>query len=262
MPEYEISYTNKATINIGNFENLQPLYSVKKKIETPVPLSDDVLEEHYIKLQKLIDKLLENNIRSIKTAPKRDVLPPHIRVEEKEGKQYIHVTDIINPQPFCGNQLYGERGTRLHRILQKLIELGNYEFNITDTEEKTYEGIGGIRKFDFKWILDLGLDFRSSETEVWNEELLTVGRYDADGFYKGELCMFDLKSGKPGLKQTKDAFMQMACYIKSTGRDYQNMVIIPIHPEANKQLIMTNEIDKYYDMFKEKRSAFRDKYGL
>ena len=261
---YELVYSNSAKINMGDFEQLAPFYSTKILIESDMEI--DVRAE-YEALRNDVDTLLRLNIDNIKNAKKaKDV--GNFRFYEKDGKKFVSVTSILNPEPKTPEQEaflkpYGDRGTSLHRQFQHLIENGKLSA-FTEEEKNACASVGGFLGYEFWFKEDKRFDFSIAEVSVYNEKELYAGRYDSHGFFDNKTAMFDLKSGsldKAGIDKAK---MQLAAYNDCLDEPKEVLVIIPIGPKAKKEPIVVEgeEIKKYFGMFMAKRNEFKQRYNV
>lgn len=262
---YELVYSNSAKVNMGDYEQLSPFYSSKVVIEengTPV----DVRSE-YEKLRGEVDELLKLNVEAIKNARRAKEIG-NFRFYEKDGKQYVSVTSILNPEPKTAEQIaflkpYADRGTALHRQFQHLIERGKLD-NFTDEEKSACASVGGFLGYEFWFKDDKRFNFSIAEVTVYNDAELYAGRYDANGFFENKSAMFDLKSGSLDKSGVEKAKMQLAAYNACLVEPMDVLVIIPVGPKSKKEPIVMEkaEISKYFSMFMSKRQEFRKKYNV
>lgn len=264
---YEINYGNKATVNMGDYENLSPMYNIKKIITIDDGIEID-LKEEFEDMREIVDLELRKNVENIKNAKKaKDV--GNFRFYERNGLKYVSVTSILNPEPKTPEEQarlkpYGDRGTALHRQFAHLIENGALT-SFTTEEKEACSSVGGFAGYEFWFKDDPRFDFRTSEVEVFNDEFLYAGRFDAFGFYNTKNAIFDLKSGsldKAG--GVEKALMQLSAYNSCFGEKNAILVVIPIGPKAKKEPIVVEgeHIDKYWGMFKAKREEFKKRYGV
>ena len=262
--KYELTYSNSAKVNMGDYEQISPMYSEKLIID-----SDGIeinISEEFGKMRDLVDTQLRSNIENIKNAKKAKEIGS-FRFYERNGLKYVSVTSVLNPEPKTLEEEarlkpYGDRGTALHRIFAHLIETTELS-SPTLKEKELCSTVGGFGGYEFWFDGDKRFDFRLSEIEVFDDELLVGGRYDADGFFMKRPALFDLKSGsldKTGLDKAK---MQLAEYNACLEIPKEVLVILPLGPKAKKEPIVIEgeEIKVYRDLFLLKRKAFKDKYG-
>jgi len=254
---YELNYGNKATINTGNYENLSPMFNIKVVLEGVEKINE---VEEFERIKKIVDGQLYNSIEQVRQDQLLKSLK-HIRITEKDGVKYPHVTSIIRPDPLEGIpnlELYGLRGDILHEVFQTIVKDGGY---VSPFDDERLAPIGGLKDFDLEWIVDnRDFEFGNSEVEIFNTQDIYTGRYDADGLYQSKKAMFDLKSGNLTKKTIDDAFMQIAAY--SQGLDIEVMVIIPCNPKIKKEPIVSKDIGMYYAKFKQKRIEFKERFGI
>ncbi len=266
MKTYELNYGNKATVNLGDYENLSPMYNEKLIITVEDGIEINIAEE-LEKMRAIVDEQLRLNVLNIRNAKKaKDI--GNFRFYTKDGKQYISVTSVLNPEPKTPEdearlKPYGDRGTALHRIFAHLIENGELT-SPTAEEKELCSSVGGFLGYEFWFKKDERFDFRGAEREIFNDELQFAGRYDADGYFYGQPALFDLKSGSLDKSGIDKAFLQLSAYNASLETPKEVLVIIPVGPKSKKEPIITEgeKIKVYWDLFKIKRQAFRDKYGV
>lgn len=255
MKTYELNYGNKATVNVGNYENLNPMFNIKVVIEA----EKINITEEFNRIKLIVDDQLKQSIEDIRLR-KRLADIKHLRFKEVNGVLYPHVTDIISPDPLeiPNIELYGERGDIFHEMFAK----DNWKPIYTDAEEAKFQLIGGIRNFDFSWVKDdIKFEFDQSEVEVINHEKRYVGKYDKDGLYDSVPAVFDLKSGNMTKQAQERTFIQLAAYAVCVP-NIERLVIIPCNPKNEKKPLFTDDIDKYYAMFLQKRAIFFDRFGV
>lgn len=254
---YEITYSNKATINTGNYENLNPMYATKKIIETEG--SVDIIQE-FAEMKKIVDGELYKSIQEIQSKDKQKTLE-HLRIKVIDGISYPSVTTIITPdKPDIPNlELYGLRGNMWDGVFKKMVEEGKYEPFFTVEELKQIEPIGGMAGHSLEWVMkDDRFDFRQAQVEVINKKDIYCGTYDADGFYE-LLAIFDCKSGKINKQMIEKAFMQMSAYCMAKEEIPQRMVIVPTQ---DTKPIISDDVEGYYKKFMVKRVEFKERFGI
>lgn len=96
---------------------------------------------------------------------------------------------------------------------------------------------------------------------IINEKDRYGGTFDLIAEYEGTLTMCDVKRTPEKVKN----FTQIAAYIKASGKDIKQMMIIPLSDKTeqgfSKPLIST-DVDKYYELFLARRRDFRKVYGI
>jgi len=262
---YELVYSNSEKVNLGDYSQRNPFYSIKKLV--PV-LSLEELSNELKDLRTLIDNELRLNVQEIKTGLRAKTMT-NFRFYEKDGKKYVSVTSILDPEPKTPEQQaflkpYGIRGSALHRVFGDYVTSGKLIYEFLKEEVDGCSSVGGFEGFKFWFQGDERFDFRRSEIEVYNEKELYAGRFDADGYFDEHPALFDLKSGDLGKSGVDKAFCQLAGYNACLEEPAEALVIIPINPKyKNEPIIKTgDEITKYFNMFMAKRKAFKEKYGF
>jgi len=257
---YELNYGNKATINTGNYENESPMFNVKKIITLDDGLEIDIASE-FKEMRFLVDNQLHKAIDETKNRGKAKALEG-FRIKEIEGVQYPSVTTIITPEmPEIPNlELYGLRGNMWDRVFTRMVEEGKYEEDFTKEELDQLVIIGGMKGHSLEWVVkNEDFDFRTAQVNIVNKKDIYCGRYDADGFYKGDVATFDCKSGTLNKSMIDKSFMQLAAYAKAREEQSRYLVIIPTQKQ---EPIVSEEVDKYYAKFMKLRAEFKDKYGI
>lgn len=260
MITYELNYGNKATINTGDYCNESPMFNEKLIITVNDGIEIDLAKE-FEKMKVLVDTQLHKAVAEIRNRGKQKTLDG-LRIKEIDGVKYPSVTTVLSPTPpeIPNLELYGLRGNMWDRVFQRIVEEARYSTDWTEAELKQIEVIGGMKGHSLQWIFDnlKDIDFRAGHTEVINTKDIYYGTYDADGFYKGELALFDCKSGKISKPMIDKSFMQIAAYCKAKEELPKYMVIIPTQ---QAEPIVSEEIDKYYQQFLQLRQNFRNTYG-
>ena len=261
---YELNYGNKATINTGNYENLSPMFNIKTIVETNGEAID--IKAEFETMKKLVEEQLNQAIQEVKDKEKLKLLT-NVRFYERDGKKYPSVTSIISmgeKLDIPNIDLYSLRGELLHKIPSQYIKEGVLYTKIEEDLKKKLLPIGGIDEH-LKYLSYITEDermvFKNSEVEVFNDEHLYAGRYDADGTFDKEISFVDFKSGELNKNRTEEAFMQLAAYAKCHN-DVKTIVIYPINHKSKKEPIVTNDIDKYFSLFLVKREEFKKKFGI
>lgn len=262
---FECMYSNSMKINMGDYEQLNPFFAGKIVIEADGIEVD--MKEEFENLRELVDLQLKNSVDNIKNSKKaKDI--GNFRFYERNGLRYVSVTSVLNPEPKTPEEQarlkpYGDRGTALHRIFSHLITNGEL-VKPTKEEEAACKSVGGFSGYDFWFKDDERFDFRLSEVECFNDELLYAGRFDANGFFDGKPCIFDLKSGSLDKTGIDKAFMQLAAYNACFGEKNGILVVIPIGTKAKKEPIVAEgeQVTAYFNKFMAKREAFKKQYGV
>lgn len=264
----EQTYSNKATINTGNYENLSPMYALKQIIEIE---DGDIVEKgfeqkEFAEMKRIVDTELQKSISEVKDKEKIEALK-NIRFYEKDGKKYPSVTSIISmgEKPDVPNiELYGLRGELLHKMMSMYIKDGTLYTKVDEETKSKLTIIGGIDEH-IKCLTYVVEDeravFDKSEQEVFNDEHLFAGRYDANGNFDKQPSVFDFKTGTPNKERQEEALVQLSAYAKCL-RGIKCLVVYPINPKSKQEPIVTNDIDKYFSLFLQKRKAFKDKFGV
>jgi hypothetical protein len=264
---YEINYGNKATLNTGNYENLNPMFNIKVIIDGVEYVPEEVevnLQREFERIKGIVDDQLQQKINEVKQGELIKALK-HIRFYEKDGIKYPSVTSVLSPDPIEGVpnlELYGLRGDIMHRWFAEIVTTGKSDYFISDAEKDKLVIIGGMEGFDISWVVDdKQFEFDRSEVEVFNYKDIYAGRYDADGLLGGKTALFDVKSGDLSKAGIEKAFIQMSAYAHCVP-DIKQLVVLPCNPKAKKVPVVSTDIDKFYAMFMQKRAEFKERFGI
>jgi hypothetical protein len=262
MKRAEITYSKNATVNVGQYENISPMFCQKVIIEA----EDIDSEKEFLEIKTTIDKLINDEIAKIRGEKLLKEMA-HIRFSEIDGKKVPHVSSIISPDKLGipNIELFALRGTLKHKELELYIKsAGKERFTISESDKQKLITIGGIEGFDIEWIKNderIVFDKDKVEQEVYNEEHLYCGRYDYAGNFVKENALFDLKSGSMDKVCQEKAFIQLSAYARCL-KDIKCLVILPCNPKSKKEPIVTNDIPRYFDLFLQKRQEFKQRFGI
>lgn len=256
----KLTFSNKKTINVGNYENENPMASITVEFENPEG-DAAFCAQQFEEMVMSVNSLLKQQEERIKN-PKKHL--SHHRIDVIDGISYVHVTTAITPiTPLIRDiEKHGEVGTLLDGICKHYIDNGVFVMPEVTLDEKwskiLIDCFNGIQDVFLTHKDDL--DLHGHSMKVLSKEHRYVGELDAFGNYKESPALFDFKKTKDLSKSIVEKyFMQLAAYAKAqTIFDVESLVILS---PFNKPLV-TNEVEKYFEMFLKKRAEYKETYGV
>lgn len=276
--EITVSVTGK--IPRRNFENFQPIFAVK---EICGPMSDEMRlarqAEIFAQCQGQFEKVRAN----IRVEELQDLLRNlRFTVNPATGKKYPHVTDIlywdadfyIQPDELAQ---YGARGSAIHAMIDYWIASKEWDRAVINKRDKILLETGSLRLWDtiddinflgFMEKYEKDFVFGTGEFRAFNDEHYYCGQPDRVGTYKGRPAIFDWKTRAA----KADDFKQMAMYLYLDHpelkkiRDQKGvMVVCPLNADNKAgygRPVVSDEIDKNFNLALRDRQDFRDKFGI
>lgn len=267
--EIVASYSGK--INVGRFEQETPFFSVK---EVWSGLSDVEIESR----QKALNEMCYTRFCEADQKAMVDKIVQQrkdMRFYQSEGMQLPSVTSIITwdddffVTPNALSQ-YAARGTAIHKQIEIFITTKQW-LEVKDIPEVYPEYII-VMKGDLGLKFD-DVDFRAfyakhpfevikTEQTVFNLKDKYAGRTDIVGIFNGKKSIIDFKTGT-SINQEK-AFKQLAAYSKCI-EGVEQMVVVHLNNKTKQgfsQPIVSNEIEKYFQLFLKDRKAFSERFGV
>jgi len=268
-------------IPTGAYENEKPMFSITETLENVNGVhTDEWVSGRQKELQTICygafqERERESLIKRIEKERK------DIRFYHRGEKRYPSVTSIIgwdadyhvSPEDLVQ---YASQGEINHLKLNYYITKG--EWLPAEKIPEAYKHIVILTKGNLKLDIDSGnlpafldaypIKFQTSEQEVFNDEHLYAGRYDATGiptenkkeWIEAIPTIFDLKRTPDPVKN----FKQMAAYAMCCP-GVKQMVIIPVNDKTKQGFskpIVTKDIDSYFKMFLQDRVAFKERFGI
>lgn len=200
----------------------------------------------------------------------------------KNGKKYPHVTDILYWDAdfyIDGLELaqYGARGSAVHSMIESWVADGKWDAAAIHKKDKILLETGSLRLWDtlddinflgFMEKYQKDIVFGSGEFRAFNDEHFYCGKPDRVGTYKGRPAIFDYKCRAA----KADDFKQMAMYLNLDHPDLRAirdakgvMVIIPLNPDNEQGFgrpVVSEEIEKNFNLAMRDRADFKDKFGI
>lgn len=266
-------------IPTGSFQNSNP--SFYAELEYDLPEGVNVLDE-VDRLQKELHKVAYQNFKVVADSARVEKLKNDLkgfRFYKTEKGDYPSVTTILDPEfkPYCTEdelRMAIAEGNINHARAAHFIAKGEW------VDPKTLDGVVPDLlvckgKFMDSWDFPAFLK-KYPLKDLKNGHILVNHEYRYAGTNDGE-CLYPLGGEKTGeivptifdFKRTPDKdknFAQMAGYAKCLGMDHiKQMMIIPTNPD-NQQMyskpIISTSIDKYFEVFADKRQTFLETYGI
>lgn len=288
----EIIASVSGKINTGNYENIDPFFSIKEMIDQK--LSD----EDKIKRQKELHELCQTNFNEALQKIKNPSQPDNslnlkkiadaykeIRWYEHGDEKFPSVTSILGyfakPFDFPKDELkkLADRGTVIHALCEyymkqkKWINLEELTFwALEDHDVQLLDAIGTVEahklevdNIDFVGFLEnFPLMYLDSEFTVISEEFKYAGRCDLKALYNNKVTLCDYKTGSVYPDKTKKALEQLSAYAKGDGmEDVEQIMVINLNHKVkqgwSKPTISTP--DKHWEDFLTKRRQFYKELG-
>lgn len=264
-------------IPTGSFQNMSPSFSAE--VEYEIPSDGATLPLEIINAdQKLLHRIAYENFKIVAEVAKVEKIKNDLkgfRFYKTERGEYPSVTTIIDPEyrPFVGEDELAvaiAEGNICHARAAHFIKTGQW------VDPKTLEGVTPDRmllkgKFIDNWdfpafLKKYPLENMQNGRTLVNHEHRYAGTHDMD-------CLITDKNGThvviADFKRTPDKhknFTQMAAYAKCEGMEKIGMMmIIPTNPDNTQGFskpIVSTDIDKYFELFLDKRAIFKEMYGI
>ena len=280
-PPATIDITVNATGKIPrrSFENFSPFFSIKEIYKQPITDGQRLYRQR--DLFKQVDRLF-NEIRQNVRLEELQEQYKNLRFTQNPatGKKYPHVTDIlywdadfyINPDELTQ---YGSRGSAIHSMIDNWIgtEANEWDQGVIAKRDLIILMTGSLRLIEtlddinFPGFMEkYGKDFEFGEGEfrAFNDKHFYCGKPDRVGRYQGVPAIFDWKC-----REAKDDdFKQMAAYLNLDDerlKDRKRMVVVPLNPDNKSGFgrpVVSDEKDKYFNLFLRDRHDYKDKFGI
>ena len=275
VKQIEISTTFGGVISEAPYENVKPSFTDKVVIDIDENDNEDEVRKKYRR------KLQEEQITAfnmLKNRLKAELIKQqyrNIRLSERNGIEYPHVTSILNwakewkvPE-FELNQ-YAARGTIIHYMIEQYLKTDvwlSLDIIAREYPEEVAIMKGGslglsiddcsFKKFFEKYRSQIKVD--KIEQQVFNDEYRYCGTPDAVGYFDGAKTVFDFKTG-----DQRD-FRQLAAYAKCED-GIKKLVICPIGPTKNKcgymNPVINDNINHEFERFLAARTEFKKRFGI
>lgn len=277
LPPIEISVSITGKIPRRSFENFSPFFAIKEYL--PITTTDEARLLRQKELQTQCENLFNQTRESIQLEELQSQFKNlRFTLNAETGKKYPHVSDIlywdaefyINPEELSQ---YGARGSAVHAMIDNWMLNKEWDEKVINKRDLILLKNGSLRLYEtlntinfLGFIEKHGKDFEFGEGEFrgFNEEHFYCGQPDRVGKYQGIPAIFDWKC-----REAKDDdFKQMAAYLNLADprlKDIFRMVIVPLNPDNKSgygKPVVSDEKDKYFNLFLRDRHDFRDKFGV
>lgn len=273
--EINVNVTGKIPRRL--FENFSPYFSIKEVYR------DEISDSFRLSRQKLLYEQVERLFSEVRDGIKVEELQEQYKnlrftAHPKTGKKYPHVTDIlywdaefyVSPEELSQ---YGARGSAVHSMIENWVKTKEWTHKAINKRDlillktgslRLYESLDKINFLGFMEKYGKKIEYGDGEFRGFNVEHFYCGQPDRIGTYEKIPAIFDYKS-----REAKDDdFKQMAAYLKldSPGlSSIKRMVIIPLNPDNKSGFgrpVVSDEPDKYFNLFLRERADFKDKFGI
>lgn len=271
------SYSGK--VSSGEFENINPFFSAG--IETDLP-DGTSLDDFINTTQKHLQSICYGNFKLVAEKARIEKIKKDMsgfRFRELNGEFLPSVTTIISPdfKAWVDDEqmkIAVSEGNINHARAAHFIKTGEWvdPVHLTGVANDILILKGRfIDSWNFPAFVDKykPKDMKNG-VEIYNTSHKYSGEYDAE-------CLYPLNGEKEAelvptiidFKRTPDKhknFTQMSAYARCEGMEnIKQMMIIPCNPDNEQGFskpIVSQSIDKYFEVFLHKRNEFRKTYGI
>lgn len=267
-------------IPTGSFQNSAPSFFAE--VEFDSELKGEALERDIDNVQKRLHAIAYQNFHVVAEAAKIEKIKADLkgfRFYPTVFGEYPSVTTIIDPdyKPFVGEEelaIATAEGNICHARAAHFIKTGDW------VDPKMLEGVAKdllLLKGKFIDVWDFpGMLKKFPITGPQNGRTLYNHKHRYAGTNDGE-CLYPLGGEKDAelvptifdFKRTADKhknFTQMAGYAKCEGMEHiRQMMIIQTNTDTQQGFskpIISIAVDKYFEVFLDKRATFRETYGI
>jgi len=146
----------------------------------------------------------------------------------------------------------GEKGRRVHRAIEQLLETGKVKmgdtFPVGDTDtfsELSVEEYECVMAYH-AWHKETNPKILAIETVCYNEQEVYAGTIDLKAEIGGEVWLIDIKTGQNVWREHE---LQISAYRHTPQGESQHGAILQVGYRRNKKLYKFTEIDDQYDLF-------------
>jgi len=274
----KVSASFGGTLPVGDYSNMRPSFAAEIEFDSDLPNSELEIDHN----QKALHKICYDNFKLVAEVAKIEKIKndrSDFRWYERNGKQYISVTSFLGfDETFSipDNELkqYAAQGTIIHAQIDNYLRTGKWQ------APEEIEGMApyvmiiksgslslALEGWDFvQFLQKYTLTQMERGTPVFNDRWGYAGLPDiTTSIYNGVRTLADIKRTPNKIK----GFMQCACYEmarREMGMEpNKQLMLIPINDKTiqgfSKPLV-TEDIDKYFEMAIYKRKQFSTVYGI
>ena len=287
----EISASFTGVIPTGSYENERPFYAVKEILATEDG-EVNLVDEEIIQRQEELHKMCYERFKKQAEVSYQERIAKtykDLRFYDYNGKKLPSVTSIINLDKDFGIppdslQQYASRGTLIHKQVEIFLTTEEWKAP-KDIEECSFDYLTVVKG-------DLGLDFENVdfkafyesypfkvielEKTTYNEEYLYAGRMDIiaviekdnpgkwakiEGVVYDEPIIFDVKTSTTLDKMS--GLTQGSAYARAENIKHTGLIHLTKENQCGfAKPILTNNIERYFNLFLNKRKLFKDRFGI
>lgn len=267
---------------VASYANLKPGFCASAEFEQDFNTEEEYkicIESQQQELQSICYQNFEREAEKARIQKITEDLK-NFRFYEVDGEKYPSVTSIIGYDKNWFNITDDElrqlsaQGNLIDAEWKHLVKTGKYIPNSellectawrhllkNGSKQLSLDGwniLGFLEKYPLK-NMEVG-------NIVINKKQKYAGTPDIICIYDGVKTLVDIKR----TKSETENFMQMAAYAKCLGmEDVKQMMIIPMKPEADggtkqgfSKPTISDQIDRYYELFLYKRNQVKEIYGV
>ena len=261
----------------GSYANMRPGFSASMEFEQEFATDAEVslvIETAQQELQGICYTSFEREANKAKIMKIQEDRKDFRFYQLPSGEDVPSVTSILNYDTeflMDSEELkqYASQGNIIHAQVADFIKTGTW--HKPQEIEGTTPDLFILKKGNLSLSLD-GWDFQAflkkypmeslkNGDTVINEKERYGGLPDGYGVVGGFNTIFDIKRTP---EKTKN-FMQMAAYAKASKEKVEQMMIIPLNDKTDQGFskpILSNDIDKYFELFLYKRREFKKVYSI
>lgn len=278
----KISASFTGVLPLASFENVRPGFAAEEEFEFDGDdvVVGDVIRTRQSELQAICYQSFESEAEKARILKVQNDLKNCRFYPTEDGDKYISVTSFLNYDKdfyVTDEELkqYAAQGTIIDREFREFVKTGKYveskdipdlaaERWIIKTGKKQlalsgWNIQGFLEKFPIK-------DLKSCEKPLFNHTLRYAGTPDLEGIYNDLPTLVSIKR----TKSETDNFMQESAYAKCEGMEHvRQLMVIELKSEqdgGNKcgysKPSVSQDIDRYFELVKYKRSEFKKIYGV
>lgn len=278
-----ISASVQAVLPTSSYGNLRPGFSAQEEFEFEADneeIFNEVIRTRHQQLQGLCSEALSAEEEKARILKIKNDLKNFRFVKTDGGEEYPSVTSFLNYDKdfyVTDEELkqYAAQGTIIDWEVRNYVKTGKWveskdepslaaeRFIVKSGKLQLALGgwnfIGFLEKYPIK-------NLKSCDKVLFNHQYRYAGTPDLVGEYDGLPTLVSIKR----TKSETDNFVQDSCYAKCEGMEHIKQILICElkSPDDNgnkcgySKPSVTQDIDRYFELAKYKRSQFRKVYGV
>jgi hypothetical protein len=272
-----ISASFQGVLPTGSYSNMRPGFAADMEFEQEFQTQDEVnmvIETAQQELQSICYQNFQMEANKAKIQKIQEDRKDFRFYRLPNGEEVPSVTSILSyDSEFLMDseelKQYASQGNIIHAQVADFIKTGTWH------KPQEIEGTAADLFILKKGMLGLSLDgwdfqaflkkypmenLKNGEVVI-NEKDRYAGTPDGYAVVGGIPTIFDIKRTPEKVKN----FMQMAAYAKASKEKCEQMMIIPLNDKTEQGFskpIVSNDIDKYYELFLYKRREFKRVYDI